>query len=44
MPLFPNSPQGSQTHFQDPFLLYYLLHLLRLTQLKCKTEEKKREF
>lgn len=44
MPLFPNSPQGSQTHFHDPFLHYYLLHLLYLTQAKCKTEGGKKEF
>lgn len=34
MPLFPNSLQGSQTHFHDPFLLYYLLHLLCLTHVR----------
>lgn len=40
MSSFPNSPLGSQTHFHDPFLHYYLLHLLYLTQVKCKTGEK----
>lgn len=37
MPLFPNSPQGSQTHFDDSFLLY----LLCFSQVKYKTEGKK---
>lgn len=41
MPLFPNFPQGSQTHFHDPFLHYYVLHFLCLTQVKCKTEQGK---
>lgn len=41
IPLFPNSPQGSQTYFDDPFLPYYLLHLLCLTQVKYKTGGKK---
>lgn len=41
MPLFPNSSQGSPTHFSDPFLFYYLLPFSCLTQVKCKTMGKK---
>lgn len=40
MPLFPNSPQGSQTHFHDPFLLYYRLHLLCLSSHKSNVKQR----